>query len=102
MVSGCLSQVQVHVQETAFDREGRGQGQPAASQTDRQTDVVDGDAAIVPGHRHDAGEGLFFRRRPGQLIAGLPTCRYIRLAWSTKIAPSVCSSNLHNSADDTT
>lgn len=29
-------------------------------QTDRQTDVVDGDAAIVPGHRHDAGEGLFF------------------------------------------
>lgn len=51
MVSGCLSQVQVHVQETATEREG---------QTDRQTDVVDGDAAIVPGHRHDAGEGLFF------------------------------------------
>lgn len=32
MVSGCLSQVQVHVQETATEREGRGRGQPAARQ----------------------------------------------------------------------
>lgn len=31
-----------------------------ASQPDRQTGVVDGDAVIVPSHPHDVAEGLDF------------------------------------------
>lgn len=46
MVSGCLSQVQVHVQETAREGEGRGQAQPA-SQTDRQT-LLTGTLLLFP------------------------------------------------------
>lgn len=46
MASGCLSQVQVHVQETHTQKE-RNMAQA------RQTDVVDWDTAIVPLHQHD-------------------------------------------------
>lgn len=69
MVSGCLSQVQVHVQETSCRETGTWPG--PASQTDRQT-LLTRDTAIVPSRGHDAVVNLpSFLRRPGQSIAGM-------------------------------
>lgn len=99
MVSGCLSQVQVHVQETHTERERQG-----PDQTDRRCWLRH--SYCSPSSTWCSGL-TSYPRRPGQLIAVTnthmqnyrPAWADAHGAWRTKIALHFCSLNLDNKDD---